>query len=87
MRTFKFYQKISSDVKPPFYELLNKIYKLGYDSQLYNLLRYLLDEMVAEDNECRIKISTYFKKYFCGIYGSLFSIIQAFTTGVLYARS
>lgn len=34
---------------------LNKIYKLGYDSQLYSLLRYLHDEIVAEDNGCRMK--------------------------------
>lgn len=55
MRMFNIYQEIPLDVKPTFYELLNKIYKLGYDSQLYSFLKYLHDEIVAEDNGCGMR--------------------------------
>lgn len=57
MRMVNIYQEIPSNVKPPFYELFNKVYELGivHDSQLYLLLKYVHDEIISLDNKCGVK--------------------------------
>ena len=59
MRMFNAYQEIPSKYRPPSSELLNKMRELGllYDHQFLNFLKLMDNELVAEENECKIEVT------------------------------